>query len=183
VYIIIILYYISGYLARYSFLRRFPHPPSPTHTYHGMTTLYTFPNDLYTHIHILFDSRFILHSEYVCEDLWVLSGWERGEKNRLIVLYECVCITIMLYALWYYVYRKKIYYGSCRSKLSHLRVMLYALYIPSTPGRYIYYTGCADNIQLTIITWPNIFKYETLRLFLFFTRKRVWQKANTHHSK
>lgn len=72
----------------------------------------------------------------MCASTCELSGWDREEENRLIVLYECVCITIILYTLCYDVYRKKIYYGSCRSNLSHLRVMLYALYIPSTPGRY-----------------------------------------------
>jgi len=113
-------------------------PPSPHPLITARRPSIPFPKT-YTHtsararsIRIVYNRAFVRN---VCVYLRVASSvWMRGEKNRLIVLYECVCITI-IHSLWYYVYCKKKLYillRVVRSKLSHLRV----IHTKHTPGTY-----------------------------------------------
>lgn len=102
--------------------------------------------------------------------LRVASVWMRGEKNRLIVLYECVCITI-IHSLWNYVYCKKKYI---------LRVVSFEIIPPPryiyqahTRCVYIYHTGCAECVQLTVQTNQSFLKNKTLSLLIFNTFTRV----------
>jgi len=132
----IILYF--GLLSSIFFFS--PSPPPPKYLSRHDDPLYLSQRLICIYI---FDTFYTTQRACVC----VLASfeWAGGEKNRLIVLYECVYVLLLYTRYDIMCTVKKMYYGSCRSKLSNLRVILY---IPSTPGHqvdiYILYRVCRE---------------------------------------